>query len=143
FSPTLPTVARDSARRRSELRPFVEVLRSLGLFAAADDVVLERLAASVTEVDLDAGATVMREGDVADDLYVVRSGSLDVHAAGELGGTPRLVNAMNSEDWFGEIGLLQGAARTATVTTTSPARLWRIPGDVFVAAFETASMSPT
>jgi predicted MFS family arabinose efflux permease len=141
-SPTLPVVARDSARRLSELVPFVDVLRSLGLFAAADELVLERLAAALVEVELGAGETVMSEGEVADTMYVVRSGTLDVHAAGEAGGAPRLVNTMGPDDWFGEIGLLQRAARTATVTTTTPVSLWRIPGDVFLAAFETASLRP-
>ncbi len=141
-SPILPAVARDSARRRSQLVPFVDVLRSLDLFAAADDLVLERLASAVVEVDLDSATTVMREGDIADDLYVIRNGTLEVHSAGETAGTPSLVNTMGADDWFGEIGLLQRASRTATVTTTSAVTLWRIPGDVFLAAFETASLRP-
>jgi predicted MFS family arabinose efflux permease len=141
-SPTLPVVARDSARRLSELVPFVDVLRSLGLFAAADELVLERLAAALVEVELDTGEIVMSEGGVADMMYVVRRGTLDVYAAGEAGGAPRLVNTMGPDDWFGEIGLLQRATRTATVTTTSPVSLWRIPGEVFLAAFETAALRP-
>jgi MFS family permease len=138
----LPQVARDSARRRSELVPFVEVLRSLDLFSAADDIVLERLASSVVEMDVGSGTVVMREGDVADDLYIVRRGTLDVRSAGETARTPSLVNTMSAGDWFGEIGLLHRAPRTATVVTTSPVALWRIPGEVFLEAFETASLRP-
>jgi MFS family permease len=138
----LPAVARDSARRRSELVPFVDVLRSLDLFSAAEGIVLERLASAVVEIDLGSGVAVMREGDVADDLYIVRSGTLDVHSVGEIAGTPSLVNTMESGDWFGEIGLLHRAPRTATVVTTSPVTLWRIPGEVFLEAFETASLRP-
>lgn len=142
LSPALVVVARESARRGDVLAPLVAALRSLGLFAAAEDLVLERLAAAVTEVELDAGEVVMREGEPADDMYFVRRGTLQVHSVGEAGGSSRLVNTMGENDWFGEIGLLQRAARTATVTTATPVSLWRIPGDVFLAAMETASLRP-
>jgi MFS family permease len=142
LSPLLPAVAREAGRRHDELAPITGVLRSLGLFAAADEITLERLAGAVVVVEVAAGTTVMSEGDSADDLYVVRSGTLDVHAVGEAGGAPRLINTMGVDDWFGEIGLLQHTARTATVTTTAPTVLWRISGDVFLAAFETASLRP-
>jgi predicted MFS family arabinose efflux permease len=136
----LPAVARESAHRRSQLVPVLDVLRTLELFAAADDIVLEHLAAAVVEMELGSDTVVIREGDVADDLYIVRSGTLAVHSAGETAGSPTLVNTMHPGDWFGEIGLLHRSPRTATVTTTSAVTLWRIPGDVFIAAFETGSL---
>ena len=140
--PALPAVARDAARGRKQLAPFVDGLRSLGLFAAAEELVLEQLAAAVTEVRQDPGVTVIREGDEADDLYVVRTGTLDVLAAGAAGGTPRRITTIGPGDWFGEIGLLESRPRNATVTTKTSVVLWRIPGDVFLAAFETASLRP-
>lgn len=49
---------------------------------------------------------------------------------------------MGPDDWFGEIGLLQRSPRTATVTTTTAATLWRIPGDEFLAAFAGSASRP-
>jgi CRP-like cAMP-binding protein len=48
---------------------------------------------------------------------------------------------MKSPSFFGEIGLLQGIPRTATVTATEPARLWRISGEDFLAALTETPLS--
>lgn len=49
---------------------------------------------------------------------------------------------MDPDDWFGEIGLLERTARTATVTATAPAELWQIPGEVFLAALSEVAVLP-
>jgi len=65
---------------------------------------------------------------------VVRSGELEVFASGERGGAPQLVNTLREGDWFGEIGLLEGVPRTATVRTAGECVLWRIEGEAFLDA---------
>lgn len=140
--PMLPSIARDAAERQAELAPIVDVLRSLSIFAAADDLTLEHLAGLVEPSEVAAGCVLMSEGDVADDFYVVRAGILDVRSSGGSGGEATFVNAMGPDDWFGEIGLLQRSPRTATVTTTTAATLWRIPGDEFLAAFAGSASRP-
>jgi len=140
--PMLPSIARDAAERQAELAPIVDVLRGLSIFAAADDLTLEHLAGLVEPSEVAAGCVLMSEGDVADDFYVVRAGILDVRSSGGSGGEATFVNAMGPDDWFGEIGLLQRSPRTATVTTTTAATLWRIPGDEFLAAFAGSASRP-
>jgi CRP-like cAMP-binding protein len=48
---------------------------------------------------------------------------------------------MNAPAYLGEIGVLQGVPRTATVTATTPARLLRIDGESFVTALTETSLS--
>jgi CRP-like cAMP-binding protein len=56
---------------------------------------------------------VVREGDPADAFYVLLSGHLQAAAGG------RIVRELTEGDGFGEIALLQGGRRTATVTVAS------------------------
>ncbi len=56
-----------------------------------------------------AGATIVKQGDIGDSFYVVLTGEAKVVASG------RTVNRMVPGDYFGEISLLDGGPRTASV----------------------------
>lgn len=128
--PGLLRLDRATAQRRRQLQPIVDVLAGLGLFDSAPVASLERIAGSLSTAHLPAGTVVIRQGDPADDLYVTRSGALRVYD-GDV-----TINTMGPGDWFGEIGLLNRSARTATVVSDGPVELWRIPGDEFLGALQ-------
>jgi MFS family permease len=134
--PGLARLDRVAAARLAELAPRIAVLERLGIFAAAPQSVLERLAAACEPVDFAAGRAIVSEGDPADALYVILEGSVGVTAHGETGAEQRL-RTMGPETYFGEIGLLERIPRTATVTAEAPTRCYRIEGDEFLAALTT------
>jgi NTE family protein len=140
--PTLHRTVVAGERRRRELAGTVETLRGLDAFAGLTVGACERLAAALLPVPVSAGTTTIHEGDPSDDLYVVRSGEFEVWSSGEAGGPARLVNTMGSDDVFGEIGLLAGSPRTASVRVTADGLVWRIPGEVFLAALADAGPTP-
>ncbi|TML08427.1 MAG: MFS transporter [Actinobacteria bacterium] len=119
--------------RRAGLAPRVDALAALGLFDRAARVTLERLATALAEVNIAAGTVVVAEGDDADAMYIIRRGHFSVfsHAAAF---SDTRVNEMDAGDWFGEIGLVTGLRRTATVIADSDGVVWRIPGDTFADA---------
>jgi hypothetical protein len=123
--------------RLEQLGPRIAVLQPLGLLQATSRPVLERLAADVTEVSVPARKTVIAEQDQSDAFYIVLSGNLKVSVNG------RKVNELSGGDWFGEIGLLEGLRRTATVRTTSRCELYRIGGTAFLEAFAQLPPSPS
>lgn len=135
--PKLIVLSRSANTRRAELRPITQTLAMLEVFDGASSSALERLAASVTVERLASGTVVVRQGDPADDLFVVREGDFAVLDA------DRPINKMTVGDWFGEIGLLQRTPRTATVVAESDAVVWRIPGDTFLSALETLAAEPS
>jgi CRP-like cAMP-binding protein len=94
----------------------VELLRSVPLFSGCSKTELRRLAATADEVDLREGHVLMREGRPGREFFVLIEGSVEVTAKG------RKLTDLGGGDWFGEIALLTKVPRTATVTTTSPAR---------------------
>ncbi len=136
--PALVGLDRASAAHLAELAPRIRVLERLGIFAAAPQSVLERLAAACTPVEFATGQAIVREGEAADALYVILEGSVGVTARGETGAEQRL-RTMGADTYFGEIGLLERIPRTATVTAEAPTRCYRIDGDAFLDALTTTA----
>ena len=141
--PRLALLDRGAAEQAEVLAPRVRILEAFDIFAAAPRPVLERLARSVTEVDAAEEELIIREGDRADALYVLVDGRVDVFAKGERGRRVRHIRFMRAPAYFGEIGLLQGIPRTASIAPTEPSKLWRIDGETFLSALTETTLSPS
>jgi hypothetical protein len=138
--PSLHRIDLAAQARVAELRPKVEALRALEIFAAAPQAVLERLAGAMAAVQFAPGETIVREGDPADALFIIDEGRVAVTAMGE-GDREQVLRAMGPGTYFGEIGLLERIPRTATVTAVEATSCSRIDGDVFMEALtETPSV---
>jgi MFS family permease len=136
-APALRRVDRVSAEVQAELGPRVAVLGSTGLLAEAAPAALQRLAAGANEVGLAPGEVLMTAGEPADALHVLLEGRLSVHGpAGEV--LPAVRDGV-----VGEIGLLAGVPRTATVTAAEPSRLLRVEGREFVDSSSVTPAAPT
>ena len=68
-------------------------------------------------------------------------GKVEVTGRRERGRKEHHIRFMTGPSYVGEIGLLQGIPRTATVTATEPCRLWRIDGDAFLEALTQTPLS--
>lgn len=108
------------------------LLAAVGVLTGAPRSALEQLAAAAEEQVLPAGVAVVTQGASADAFYVVLDGRLSVHFTPAPGGEPRVVAELGPADWFGEIGLLEGVPRTATVRSETGCRLLRIDGRTFL-----------
>jgi CRP-like cAMP-binding protein len=98
----------------------IEALRRVPLFEELDTAELQAVADSMHEANVPAGAVVTAEGGPGDGFFVIESGEAQV----TIDGRPR--GAMTAGDYFGEIALLQGSDRTATVTATSDLRCYAL-----------------
>jgi len=103
----------------------VEELRTVGLFGAVSDEVLEFLAAKLVVLLPGSGDAVFHEGDAARDMFVVISGEMEVLKRSQSGVDAR-VAMLGPGDWFGEMSILDVQPRSATVRVLAPARLLRI-----------------
>ena len=92
-------------------------LKALPLFANVDDSDLASIAPFVKEVSVSEGAQLVREGDYSYELIAIEEGTADVIRNGEK------VASLGPGDYFGEMGVVEGEKRTATVVATSPMRL--------------------
>ena len=75
---------------------------------------LSAAAASLRPMTFPPGAVIIRQGDVAEDVYIIIRGCVDVLLEQPSGQRLKVAN-LTSGQYFGEIGVLQGGRRTATV----------------------------
>jgi MFS family permease len=122
------------------IRPRIALLEALDLFSAAPRATLEQLAQAVEVVELEPGVVFVRQGDEADALWVIVTGAVEV-ATEDGWGLERVHSGLGPHSYVGEIGLLRGIRRTATVRTTAPTTLWRIPAADFLSALSGAAAS--
>ena len=94
----------------------------LPVFAGVPESRLVAAFSRATEQRVAAGTVVIHEGDPADRFFVILAGSFAVDQAGPAGPPTRL-RSMGSDEVFGELGLLTGAPRSATVSATTDGRL--------------------
>ena len=91
-------------------------LKAVPLFAYCTPKQLAFIATQVEDMDFPAGTVLCKEGQSGGDFFVLLSGAAEVTR-----GTKRITK-MNVGDFFGEIALVDGVKRTATVTTTAQSR---------------------
>ncbi len=106
--------------------PPVELLERVPLFAGLERKELENLTRWFKERRFQAGETVAAEGKGGVGFFLIEDGEARV----TVGGTER--GRLGPGDYFGEIALLRGVPRTATVTATTPARLYALGRDEFL-----------
>lgn len=94
---------------------------------------IQQLFTHFETLELDAGASVIREGDTGDYFYVIESGSAKVSSKGS-NSAVKLV----AGQYFGEEALVGETLRNATVTMLTPGNLMRLNK----AAFRTLLQEP-
>jgi ATP-binding cassette subfamily B protein len=75
------------------------------------------------------GQTILREGDPADAFFVLTKGAASVRQQGPDG--EREISTLKPGDFFGEIGLLTGTPRNATVRATAPTEVLELDAEGF------------
>lgn len=91
-----------------------DALREIPLFKACSDRSIEIISGIVRDETFPEGAVLVREGEPGESLIVIKRGSATV----EQGGT--LLRKLAAGDFLGEIALIDGRPRTATVTADEP-----------------------
>jgi MFS family permease len=120
-------------RRPTLYEATMERVAKLPLFAGVTRARLEAAMHQVTEVPVTAGTAVVTEGETADRFYIIENGTFSVTKAPDGGGAPVELRKLDSNDVFGELGLLRGEARSATVTADTDGLLLALDRDDFLA----------
>ena len=103
----------------------IELLRKVPLFQRFPRRELARVAALAEEISYPQGVPLLRKGSRDDGFFILLKGEVDVRQGA------RLLRTLKRGQFFGEIALLGGVARTATVTTGTPVDVLRISGTDF------------
>jgi len=103
----------------------VEMISHVPLFATCSKTELRKIASLADEIDLPAGTRLTKEGASGKEFVVIVKGAADVIRRG------KKLRSLGNGDFLGEIALITGTPRTATVTTTEPTRALVIAAPAF------------
>jgi small-conductance mechanosensitive channel/CRP-like cAMP-binding protein len=117
----------ESAGEAPERRDRIaRLIAAVPVFAAVPEDAHRALAAGARSLDYAAGEAVVREGDAAASMFIVERGRVDVMI-----GDGQRVATTEAGGYFGEMSLLTGVARTATVTAATDCALVEISVEAF------------
>jgi CRP-like cAMP-binding protein len=114
----------DPAQRRRELAASIATVPE---FATLPPEAHDCLAASTTERLFASGEAIVREGDPGGSMFIVKRGRVAV----TIGPEAREVAAIEAGGYFGEMSLLTGDHRTATVVARGDCLVLEIAADAF------------
>ena len=104
-----------------------DYLKQVPLFADLDRHELDHVAQAATDLQLEAGNTLMREGAMAHEMVVVVDGVIEVTRDGEH------IADIGAGGFAGEMALLTHSHRNSTVTTKTDCSILHIDGRAFSA----------
>jgi CRP-like cAMP-binding protein len=111
-----------------------ESLNRVDIFAPLSDEETERLAQSSRVRVYAPGEAIVRMGQEGNSMFVIMRGSVEVQIS--QGGAIHVINKLRENDFFGEMSLLTGEPRTATVVAFEETEVLRIGKESLKPIFE-------
>ncbi|MBI5586219.1 MAG: cyclic nucleotide-binding domain-containing protein [Deltaproteobacteria bacterium] len=111
--------------KRKRIRSMVEQLSHIKVLRALDPEEIRGLIPHIRLRHFEAGAVVFNQGDSGDSLYLIDDGEVEVLRDG------RQIDRMGAGESFGEVALLTGEPRNATLQCVSNVRAWQLMKDDF------------
>ena len=124
-----------AASGANEQKARVSLLRSLELFKPLTDDETHALAAQLRPAPMAVGDVITRQGEPSDSLYILARGDVAIYRDGEHEGR-KLLAKLPAPAFFGEMGLLTGQARTATILAESEVLCYRLDKSGFEAIIQ-------
>jgi CRP-like cAMP-binding protein len=107
-----------------------EAIEGVEIFKSLTGQELEQLAQGIELLPFSAGETITRQGAVAHWLYILTRGQVEIRANLEDGSTKRIAT-LEAPSFFGEMGLMTGAPRTADVIAVTDCDCYRLGKSTF------------
>jgi NTE family protein len=126
MSPGPDTLIQSALERRNLLA----LMAALPLLRDLSPTLLEEIAREVEWFSLPGGTTLFNDGDAVDGLYVVVNGVLGVYVASPAGGA-RLAGQIGAGETAGEMEVISGGRRTATLISLRNTEVARLPVQTF------------
>ncbi|TMA28254.1 MAG: mechanosensitive ion channel [Deltaproteobacteria bacterium] len=113
-----------------EIQHRVEALKHIEMFSLLTNEDRVRLSEGMRPAPYGRGEIITRQDSAAHWLYVLSKGEVEVRIRGE-GGAEKLVSRLTAPNVFGEMGVMTGERRTASVVAATEVECYRIDKDVF------------
>jgi CRP-like cAMP-binding protein len=109
-----------------DIAQVVARLQEAALFQNASPASLDLVARSLRPRRFRRGEVVFHQGDPGDALHLVTAGAFKTVLIGA-DGEEAIIATLRTGDFFGELALLDGAPRSATVAALEPSETWSLP----------------
>ncbi len=120
-------VAHGQTADAKRLASRLDVLSRLSLFAALTDGERRALTAELSDAPYVDGDVISREGDVSDSLFILAAGTVEIlRGTSDGSGQRARLAESTAPNHFGELGLLTGKARSATVVARGDVLCYRL-----------------
>lgn len=128
-------VENDSSEKRErkekrEIDKRMHALKNVGFLQPLTDEELMNVAAALRYAPFAPGETITKQGAVAHFLYILAEGAVEVRVSVD-GADSRTVTTLMAPTFFGEMGLMTGEPRSATVVAVSDVDCYRLDKEVF------------
>jgi CRP-like cAMP-binding protein len=120
----------------SEQSSRVSLLRSLELFTPLTDDETHALAAQLRPAPMASADVITRQGEPSDSLYILARGDVAIYRDGDHRQGRKLLAKLSAPAFFGEMGLLTGQARTATIVAETEVLCYRLDKHGFEAIIQ-------
>jgi small-conductance mechanosensitive channel len=120
---------REQRKQDEEYSRRVDALSRVDVFRALDAGKIDRLSRRMRMIMYGPGEVVLRQGDPGDSLYVVRAGRVAVQVGAD--GARKEVATLTAGQFFGEMSLMTGESRSATVVAKTDCECYIVDKESF------------
>lgn len=123
-----PQIADESIAERTK------ALRAVSILSSLTETEMTELAERLVYTPFTRGETIIVQGGAVDHLYILTRGTVEVRIAVE--GASKAVTKISAPSFFGEMGMLTGELRTATIVALDDVDCWRLDRGAFAEILE-------
>jgi type IV pilus assembly protein PilB len=110
----------------SETEELVNFLQNVSLFADLPEESLATLGSNLKTTEFPEAETIMREGAPGVSMYIIRTGMVEIRKKDPITGIDFLISELGPGSAVGEVSLLTGKPRSATVNTLEPTTVFSL-----------------
>jgi anion transporter len=107
------------------LEPLAETIRSISIFSGLSREDVAKVLGKLEEISFAAHEKIVAQGDQGDAFYLIQSGTVQVVVESDAGNS-EVIAILGPRDYFGEMALLSGEPRSATIQSVTDTKLWRL-----------------
>lgn len=102
-----------------------ETIRNVPLFSGLPREDIAKILGKLEEKSFSPGTAIFSQGEKGDSFYIVQSGAVQV-VLESAGGRSEVISVLGPQDCFGEMALLSGEPRSATIIAVKDTTVWRL-----------------
>jgi len=102
-----------------------DIIRGIPIFSSLSREDIAKVLGKMEEISFGAAQTIFVQGDKGDAFYLIKDGTVQVLLESPSGRSEPIA-VLGPQNWFGEMALLSGEPRSATIVTVKETTLWKL-----------------